>query len=59
MRTEDNGLPQSVVRACHRHVTLPAKKYESFNVAVAGAMVMYDREVKERARNGVVTSGEE
>ena len=48
--SEDSGLPKSVVRACHRHVTLPAAKYESFNVAVAGALVMYDRLAKERAR---------
>ena len=45
---EDTGLPESVVRACHRHVTLPVERYESFNVAVAGAIVMYDRLAKVR-----------
>lgn len=47
---EDTGLPQSVVRACHRHVTLPCERYESFNVAVAGSLVMYDRLAKVRAK---------
>jgi tRNA G18 (ribose-2'-O)-methylase SpoU len=47
---EDTGLPESVVRACHRHVTLPCERYESFNVAVAGSLVMYDRLAKLRQR---------
>ena len=47
---EDTGLPESVVRAAHRHVTLPCERYESFNVAVAGAMVMYDRLAKTRMK---------
>ena len=44
---EDTGLPESVVRACHRHVALPSVHYESFNVAVAGSIVMYDRLAKQ------------
>lgn len=47
--SEDNGLPDSVVRACHRHVALPTVRSASFNVAVAGSLVMYDRLCKARA----------
>eukprot|EP00966_Prymnesium_polylepis_P085538 1980378-Prymnesium_polylepis.1 len=46
---EDTGLPKSVVHACHQHVALPAERYESYNVAMAGSIVMYDRIAKERA----------
>ena len=45
--SEDNGLPDSVVRACHRHVALPHVRTASFNVAVAGSIVMYDRLLKQ------------
>jgi tRNA(Leu) C34 or U34 (ribose-2'-O)-methylase TrmL len=45
--SEDNGLPSSVVRACHCHVALPSINYASFNVAVAGSIVMYDRVLKQ------------
>jgi tRNA G18 (ribose-2'-O)-methylase SpoU len=48
--SEDSGLPESVLRACNHRVTLPCERYESFNVAVAGAMVLYDRLAKQRAR---------
>lgn len=48
--SEDNGLPKSVIQACHRVVSLPAVRTESFNVAVAGSIVMYDRIAKERRR---------
>ena len=34
--SEDTGLPKSVVHACHQHVALPAERYESYNVAMAG-----------------------
>ena len=47
---EDAGLPEAVVRACHRVVALPSKRTESFNVAVAGSVVMYDRLAKQRRR---------
>ena len=48
--SEDSGLPESVVRACHRHVALPASRSASYNVAVAGSIVMYDRLAKEAGR---------
>ncbi len=41
--SEDNGLPRDVVQACHSRVTIPTVRGDSFNVAVAGSMVMYDR----------------
>jgi len=46
--SEDSGLPEAVLRACHRTVSLPSARCESFNVAVAGSVVMYDRLAKER-----------
>lgn len=46
--SEDSGLPESVVKACHCTVELPSVRYESFNVAVAGSVLMYDRLAKER-----------
>ncbi|KAL1522793.1 hypothetical protein AB1Y20_017765 [Prymnesium parvum] len=49
--SEDTGLPKSVVQACHEHVRLPAERYESFNVAMAGSIVMYDRLAKARAQS--------
>ncbi len=47
---EDTGLPANVVRACHHHVALPSARSASYNVAMAGSIVMYDRLAKERAR---------
>ena len=43
---EDNGLPKDVLRHCQAVVELPSLRTASFNVAVAGALVMYDRLVK-------------
>ena len=40
---EDTGLPKSVTSRCHHVVTLPSIRQPSFNVAVAGSLVMYDR----------------
>ena len=45
--SEDTGLPHSVVRACHRHLTIPSVPHlPSFNLGVAGSLVMYDRVAK-------------
>lgn len=44
--SEDNGIPESMLRMCHARVTLPCVRYESFNVAVAGSVLMYDRLTK-------------
>lgn len=43
---EDGGLPNEVLRHCHRLVSIPALRYASFNVAQAGTLVMYDRMIK-------------
>ena len=43
---EDNGLPPSVLSACHRLVVIPCPRPESMNVAVAGSLVIYDRHRK-------------
>ena len=43
---EDHGLPPEVVARCFGVVSLSASRQLSFNVAVAGAIVMYDRFVK-------------
>ena len=40
---EDNGLPPRVLEKCHRLVSLPSVRTNSYNVAVAGSLVMYDR----------------
>lgn len=43
---EDHGIPPEVLKHCQHTVSLPAIRTESYNVAVAGALVMYDRQRK-------------
>ena len=43
---EDHGLPHEVMARCHRSVSLPSVRVNSYNVAVAGSLVMYDRMTK-------------
>ena len=43
---EDHGLPDDVLAKCHRRVSLPSVRVNSYNVSVAGSLVMYDRMVK-------------
>lgn len=43
---EDHGLPPDVVARCHRLVSLPSIRSNSYNVSVAGSLVMYDRMMK-------------
>lgn len=40
---EDYGLPPEVIAQCHRVVSLQAVAQPSYNVAVAGSIVLYDR----------------
>jgi tRNA G18 (ribose-2'-O)-methylase SpoU len=40
---EDGGLPKHVLERCHTLVTIPAVRLDSYNVAQAGTIVMYDR----------------
>jgi tRNA C32,U32 (ribose-2'-O)-methylase TrmJ len=51
--SEDAGLPTSVLRACHATVSLESEHYASYNVAVAGSLIMYDRMAKQRAGQSV------
>jgi tRNA G18 (ribose-2'-O)-methylase SpoU len=40
---EDNGLPQRVLERCDALVSLEAVRRASYNVAVAGSILMYQR----------------
>lgn len=44
--SEGNGLPSGLLKACQHVVTISSERYASFNVSVAGSIVMYDRHVK-------------
>ncbi|KAL7551505.1 hypothetical protein ACHAWF_014698 [Thalassiosira exigua] len=46
--SEDHGVPKSVLRGCREVVSLESEQYGSYNVAVAGSIVMYDRLIKMR-----------
>ncbi len=43
---EDSGLPGRVLEACNFVVSIEAVRSQSFNLAVAGSIVMYDRLAK-------------
>jgi len=47
--SEDAGLDASALQACHAVVSLPHMRAPSYNVAVAGSILLYDRFAKERA----------
>lgn len=40
---EDDGLTDAILRQCNDVVTIEAERMTSYNVAVAGSLVMYDR----------------
>lgn len=40
---EDTGLPSSVIKRCNSVVAIEAIRIESYNVAVAGSLIMYHR----------------
>jgi tRNA G18 (ribose-2'-O)-methylase SpoU len=44
---EDGGLPNEIAARCHRVVSIPSVRVASYNVAVAGTLVMYDRMTKQ------------
>lgn len=44
---EDNGLSKSAMEYCHRVVSIETVRAESYNVAVAGSIILYDRHRKE------------
>ena len=41
---EDSGIPKDILQQCHQTVAINAR--HSLNVAVAGSIVLYDRECK-------------
>ena len=43
---EDGGLPNEIRDRCHQVISIPSVRTASYNVAVAGTLVMYDRMVK-------------
>jgi tRNA G18 (ribose-2'-O)-methylase SpoU len=43
---EDGGLPIEIAARCHGVVSIPAVRFASYNVAVAGTLIMYDRMIK-------------
>lgn len=43
---EDHGIPKEVLAKCQHVLSLPSVRSESYNVAVAGSLVMYDRMVR-------------
>jgi tRNA G18 (ribose-2'-O)-methylase SpoU len=45
---EDYGLPAEIIKLCQGIVSLQAVNQASYNVAVAGSIVMYDRIYKPR-----------
>ena len=58
--SEDNGLNRPIVEACQCHVALPnwAGRSASYNVAMAGTLVMYDRMQKQLRDGHVVAPGD-
>ena len=48
---EDSGLPSAAIAAMHHTVSIPAARGESYNVSVAGSLVMYDRFVKSQSHS--------
>jgi len=40
---EDHGLPPNILEKCQHVISLESVRTESFNVAVAGSIVMYSR----------------
>lgn len=45
---EDHGIPHSIIARCHHVISLPSVRIASYNVAVAGSLVMFDRMNKSR-----------
>jgi tRNA (guanosine-2'-O-)-methyltransferase len=43
---EDHGIPDDIIARCQGCISLPAIRIGSYNVAVAGSLVMFDRLTK-------------
>ena len=48
--SEDNGMPPRVLEACGACVALSAERYASYNVAMAGSIILYDRLAKQNQK---------
>ncbi len=44
--SEDNGLSNNILSKCNEVISIPSVRYYSYNVAIAGSIVMYDRYIK-------------
>lgn len=44
---EDHGIPAPALVRCHHVISLPSVRTQSYNVAVAGSLVMFDRLTKQ------------
>jgi len=49
---EDHGLPPDVLAQCQYVVSIPAVRQESYNVAVAGSIVMFHRSLQQQSGRG-------
>lgn len=49
---EDHGLPGEIIQQCHHHISLEAVRIESYNIAIAGSIVMYHRAMMRGEFNG-------
>jgi tRNA (guanosine-2'-O-)-methyltransferase len=48
---EDHGLSKRAIEKCHRIVYIPGSRLDqSLNVAVAGSIIMFDRQVRAESR---------
>lgn len=45
---EDSGLPNTIIKKARRVVSIPSLRINSYNVSVAGSIVLYDRMVKQQ-----------
>jgi len=46
--SEDNGLSKEIIKDIETHVEIESIRRQSFNVAIAGTLVMYDRMIKNK-----------
>ena len=46
--SEDTGIPERIIESAQRHISIEAVRTQSYNVSVAGSLVMYDRMVREK-----------
>lgn len=45
---EDFGIPSNILTQCHATINIPSIRLASYNLAVAGALVLYDRARKQK-----------